>query len=257
MSKYGVARKAKSGIFLLDRSLQDQEIGRAVEDSYRTAFAGAEVLPAQGTIRWLQRGSGGVDALNWDYTHSADFGSPTWSLDVLADVRTAPGADADAMAACLWQGDFVWIARSGFLYREVVGSFVDADGVGASSWIPMTFESSNAKPFGIAGWERVWRVMVTGLRRSPHDMTLTITTDAGVETRTWTNAEVLAFGGLPDERFMAHVANQKCSWMRVKWEDAEPASGPLDSCEGMVIRDITLEVGQKPAGARFRAAQRK
>lgn len=255
-SKYGLARMTKNGLYLLSSSLVDTNIGRPVEASYRGTMAGAAILPSEGLMRWLMMGTGGYDTLNWDYRNTeADGGAAVWSKDILRDVKGS--TSANPVACTMWNGSFVWLSGAGYLYRENLANYSDNDGASTNTWVQMSFETAYTKPFGLAGWERVWRSLITGLQVSPHGLTVTITTDLGAQTVTWTDAELSALNGLPDEKLVIHMANQKIRWVKVLVQDSTPTTLSPGTYQGMILRDISLEIAQKPAGARFAATNRK
>lgn len=245
----GVYHRGASGIFLLNRSLADTWVGAGVEDSLRDdGFAGASSLPSQGLVRFLQRGTGGADALNLDQHHSEMYGSPVWSKDVLRDVRG--NTDASPVACTVWQGSFVWLSAAGYLYQETTERFADSDGASTYAWVPMAFEAAFEKAAGVAAYQRVRRVFVTGLATSPHELTVTLTSDIDSESRTWDGDEVVALPGYPQEKVRVHVAGQKCQWMSVAIADAQTDDEDLGDYSGMTLRDITVEFGVKPGGGR-------
>ena len=237
----GLARRARTGIYLLNSSLQDVAIGKAVEDSYRGSFVGAAVLPSQGLVRWLQSGTTGVDALNLDTHHTELYGTPVWSQDVLYDFQPSTLYDAaDPVACTVWNGAFVWLSRTGMTYRETT-AYLDG-----TLYVPMTFETAFAKPAGLSAYQRVYRAYVVGERRSAHGATMTLTSDVATESRTWTTDDITALGL---DRLMVHVANQKCQWMKVKIADVTPAA--VGTGEGLAIRDVSVLLGVKPGGSRL------
>lgn len=250
----GLIRMARTGLYLLDRALADQWIGRAVEDSYRSTYAGAALLPAQGLVRWLQRGTTGArDALNYDYYHAGVYGTPVWSRDELYDVQAGGDyANADPVACAVWNGAFVWLSAAGYLYRETSG-YLDTAYDDTATFVPMTFETGFEKAAGVAAYQRVRRVYITGERRSINALRITLTTDVGVDTRTWSSVEVAGMAGLPVERATYHAPHQKCQWMKVKITDSAELTftdGP-GTGEAFVLRDITLELGVKQGGSKL------
>jgi hypothetical protein len=244
----GVARMTPFGLHLLDRSLVDRPIGKGVESSYRGRFVGAARLISEGTVRWMQSGTGGFeDTLDYDYFHSQMYGAPVWSRGELYDVQPNALPEAgDPVAAVVYRGRFTWMSRSGYLYQETDG-FFDTTYSGAKVYVPMTYESANIKTGGIAGFVRVRNVHVTADFRGPHALTIRCTTSDNSEQRDWTVAEVSQLPlGNTEERATVHVAYQKCQWMKVLVTDsATSADGLPGNGEGPCIRDISLEVGVK------------
>lgn len=241
----GLIRMARTGLYILNRSLADEWIGRAVQGSYRATFAGAALLPEQGLVRWLQRGTGGArDALNYDYYHAGVYQTPVWSCDELYDVQSNFTYDAASPVACaLWGGAFVWLSATGYLYRETVG-FTDGAYDADQVFVPMTFETAFEKAAGVAAYQRVYRVFVTADKRSPHGANVTLTTDEGTWTRSWTTLDINA---MATERMTVHAPSQKCQWMKVRIADTA-ATG---TGEGLVLRDVSILFGVKPGGSRL------
>lgn len=243
----GMLRMSQTGLYQLDRSLQDTPIGKGIENSYRVGgFAGVEVLPSQNIIRWLQKGTSGFDALNLDYYHMGIYGSPVWSKDVLSDVK-AGSSNASPVGATLWNGTFVWLSAAGYLYRENSTRFADWDGGSTFRWVSMTFETGFEKSAGISAFQRARRIYVTGARTSPHDFEVVLTTDLGVEGRTWPQATIDALLGFPIEKVCVHASQQKCQWMQVMVQDETPSSfsGDYGDYSGLTIQDVTIEMGIK------------
>jgi len=239
-TSHGVARMALNGIYMLDRSLIDRPIGKNVEDSYPAlGYSGACVLPSQGLIRWTLRDANYYKALNLDSYHGELYSAAVWSRDVTALSRIA-------YASTVWNGDFVWISDYGVLYREDDTTFTDN-----GTWVTMSFECGFAKPAGLAAYQRVQRVFITGNRETHHNMTVTLTADTGTETRTWAALEIDELPSAPVERFQVHVAAQKNQWLKVKIVDATPTSLAVTTGEGFALRDVSILVGVKPGGARL------
>lgn len=236
----GLYRMTETGIWMLDRSLVDQPVGKAVEDSYRDGFAAAAIVAAQGLVRFLQTGTDDYDVLNFDMHNGA------WSKDVLLDVQAS--TDADPVAGVMYQGAFHWLSGAGCLYRESTTSYTDG-----AAWVTMSFETGVSKPLGAAGWQRVWRAHVLLNWQSSHNVTITVTTDNGEESRAWDATEI----DDTNEGLMVHVADQKCRWMSVKVEDEAPEDGVFGTGAGFAIRDVSLVLGIKPSSARVPTANRK
>lgn len=250
----GIMFKARTGLYLLNRSLQTVPIGKPVEDSYSTSgFAGAVSLPGQGLVRFLQKDVTN-SALNLDSYHSGLLGVSVWSKDGYSDPANAT-TTSYPLACAMWGGSFVWISPSGHLYQESSSSFLDISG-STTYWVTLDFETAVEKVAGPQAYQRIWYVAVLGQKITDHALTITLSTDLGTETKSYTQDEINLLSGLPKEKLRGHVAQQKCQWMSVRVTDFTPNAG-IGSGEGMTLRAIGLEAGVKGRFGRVASANRK
>jgi hypothetical protein len=127
-------------------------------------------------------------------------------------------------------------------------------------------ESPWYKVSGVQGYQRVWRVQVLIERKTPCNVTLSLATDYNstyTQTHTWTDADIAALQalGAPESNRVLlelHVANQKCSAIRVKVSDSTPTSGAgVGTGQGISLVSLALIIGAKqglqklPAAGRF------
>lgn len=255
----GLVFAGRGGLYLLDRALAVTPIGKGVEASYvpyagAQRWAGAALLPSQQLARFVQYGTATASALNLDYFHSGQ-GGPVWSTDDYQDPAYAAAEPGLPVACCVWRGVFTWLSTRGFTYQEDPTIAYDT-GVANVAWVPMTFTTSLEKVTGPQGFHRVRRCSALLGQTSRHALSVTLTSDLGTETRTWTAAEIDALPGLPTEQVQVHSQYQKVQRMSVTLEDADPVTSRGDG-SGATLRALSLEVAMKPALGRTSAAQSK
>lgn len=254
----GVFFYGRTGLALLTRGYAVEPIGKPIEDSYSSTtqarrFAGACLIPGQNLIRFVQYNESTAAALNYDYYHSKLYGTPVWSVDNFYDVTT--GGAEKAYAACMWRNRFVYLTDGRTLIGEKSSSsstaYLDTDYSGSTqTWVPMTVTSPAAKNAGVQGRQRVWRASVLGVKGSDHGASITLTSDLGTSTRTWTRTEVNAAVSGTNEQLQIHNDKQKCQWLSVTYTDSDPGSGNRGNGRGMTLRSFEIEFGVKPGLAK-------
>lgn len=244
----GIMFMSRAGLCLLDRGFNVSKVGRPVEDAYVDAgFAGAVSVPEQNAARFVQRAAASEHAaLNYDHYQSALAGSAVWSRDRFTDGYAVDLGDDDhahPISACSYRGKVTWISAAGGLYQEDSSTRLDSGG-GLTTYVSSAFASAFDKPLGPQGFHRVWRVSVLGKKVTDHALTVTLESDLGTQSVSWTSAEVNALSGLPNEQVQVHSQYQKVQRMRVRVVDATPTSN-VGTGEGMVLRGIQIQLGVK------------
>lgn len=250
----GIMFYAKTGICLLNRALAVVPVGKQIENSYSGGFAGATLVPGQNLVRMIQSGATSNHSLNYDYFHSTMRQSPAWSIDTWTDPVT--GSAAQAASCCMWSGAFTWISTSGYVYQEY-GAFIDS-GAGNQNWVPMAFTTAVEKARGPQGFNRIRRVSALMANGSPHGLAVTLASDVGSETATWSAAAVAAIVAADPtgaEQVQVHSQYQKVQWMSVTIADTDP--GTRGTGAGVTLRSVSVNVGAKTGAKRLPAANRQ
>lgn len=227
----GVLYLTAEGWRLLDRSFQ---LARGPEggffgvevDDYKTVTVHSSVaIPEVSQIRYIVSGVAGVDVLVYDWERR------TWTT---FDLGFTP-----AGASTVWQGRHVVLGADNAVWVERLANDANLHCDG-SSYVLMSCRTGWLSYAGIEGYQRLWRVTAAHENRSAHGMSITVESEYGSQTRTWSEAEIVA---TPAGRgaLQLHVRDQKAARHRITISDTAPATNGTG--EGYTLLGMQLEVG--------------
>lgn len=221
----GVMFKSDKGIYLMDRSLQVQYIGREVEAFNSQTITSANLIDTKSQIRFLC--SDGVE-LVYDYIY-AQWSTFTNHLGFGADI---------------WQGNYTYARVDGDIYNETPGVFVDK-----AAAISLKIGTAWLKLTEIQNYERLRRLFVIGNYKSPHVLHGQVYFDYEATvgaTFQFNPQNVLGLHG--DDlvyQFRYHMERQKCESARfVIFDDFTG----LTPGEGYSLSQLSIEAGIKQGG---------
>jgi hypothetical protein len=242
-SPIGLIFKSSKGIYLLDRSLQVKYIGAPVEKFNDLTISSVVLLSSKNQIRYITED--GV-ALIYDYF-----------VDQWGTFTNYQGVDCD-----LYKNSFILLRSDGRTFQENTDSFSDETNTGNTQHIPLVLETSNLSLSGLNGFQRVYRVEILGEYKGAHHGIVSFAYDYSpiyTDSASFDGYDVIGqfsygaigpygetdgdvYGGnyIPYQ-FRIHLAQQKCSAIRIKVEDTQ--SAPFN--EGFNISAITLQAGMK------------
>ena len=224
----GIMFKSNKGIYLLNRSLQVEYIGAAVEEYNSQDVTSADLIQDKNQVRFLT--SSGL-TLVYDYYFKQ------WST-----FTNHEGVDA-----VIWQGVYTYLRNNGQVYNESTSFLDDTTGIvlkAASAWLKMA---------GIQGFQRVRKIGFLGEFKSNHQLQIRVGydyKDAYQDTYTFDATTVIASSANPYQ-FRQSLKQQKCEALRFEFSDVLPGS-PGESYN---MSDLSLEVGLKGGVNRLKAAQ--
>lgn len=221
----GLVFQSDKGIYLLDRSLQLQYIGKDIEATAARGLVTSIVsVPGKPQIQLAIPSIGSI--LCYDYLVGQ---WSEWPLNV---------PESAAPSLLLASGSDVYVLdASGALYKETEWSGASASGEvvsmkASTGWIHLG---------GVGGYQRLRRIIVTGEYKSAHTLNWELYTDYNDATPAQSGLLSLtaatARGGL---QARIDVVRQKCEAVRlVIWDSAATAG------EGCRLSGIALEIGVK------------
>jgi hypothetical protein len=238
----GIMFQTAKGIYLIDRSLQVQYVGAAVEAYNGETITSATLMASVNQVRFtLQSGK----TLVYDY-FVEQWGTFT---------------NQYAVDSLIWLGTPVILRSSGSVLKETPGAFSDAGSPYAlkltTSWL--TFAN-------VQGFQRVRRAQILGGWKSPHNLSVDVCVDfndAIVQSVVVTPQSPTAYGaaspyglGLYGGTFQLYqwridLARQKTQAVRFTIQDLPTATAG----EGMSLSNIAFEVGAKQGTAKVPATQ--
>jgi hypothetical protein len=238
----GIMFQTAKGIYLIDRSLQVQYVGAAVEAYNGETITSATLMAGVNQVRFtLQSGK----TLVYDY-FVEQWGTFT---------------NQYAVDSLIWLGTPVILRSSGSVLKETTGVFSDAGSPYAlkltTSWL--TFAN-------VQGFQRVRRAQILGGWKSPHNLSVDVCVDfndAIVQSVVVTPQSPTAYGaaspyglGLYGGTFQLYqwridLARQKTQAVRFTIQDLPTATAG----EGMSLSNIAFEVGAKQGTAKVPATQ--
>jgi len=267
----GVLYRDRDGIKLLTRSREVIPLGDAVRD-YTDAFpdtydavldeANSRILILVGDRENYGLDNQGSIILVWDYGHKV---WSTWSMWLTeedeGEISRQPWLYA---RLALWKGDpittlGVEVLRMNFRNNSLPNLGLDnyssllgnqwVIGTFATPWVSIQERSWGRVAGGLGGYQRVWRAVLEMEKLSNHGLKIEVFSDGEEstpsQTELWTSAQVNSFSGLPRERLVVGIANQKCAAIKLKVTDTPPSPLPVDLVTGVRYHKTTLELGVK------------
>lgn len=235
----GVAYQDADGIKLLTRARTIENLGAPIQETVATYPTVADaVLDAKNErIVWMLTGSEGTVLAVYDYRYQA---WSTWSTS----------EDLNASRLSIWQNEIV-TPQSSLVQRlrqSTTEPGYDHLG-GAPEWVVGTLETPWIFIGALGAYQRVWRVVLEMEKLSAHGFTLDVYADGEettpVQTETWTEAQVDALQGLPRQRVVVGIAQQKCQSIKFRITDSAPLVDATSDPTGHRYHGLSLEIGQK------------
>lgn len=242
-SDAGVFFRSARGIAVLTRSLEVQYVGQYVQDEVTSASVINSVVldAARRRITWCLADR----VLVYDYEHQAWL---TWSLtgDDGAQPLSSHALSGGLVVAATPDLGVHLEAHGPDPGRDEAGGF---DGVVETPWLHLA---------GMSGFQRARRFYLLARDLGAHAILVQAYndySDSPSQTHTFLVDGSDDPVGLPVERLMMHVAQQKCSAIkfRVTMRPADTEALP----PGVSLAGMSLEIGLESGGARLPAPNRK
>jgi hypothetical protein len=216
----GVLFRSSAGIALLSRAGQVTLFGGAVLDTlaaYPTVQAVAlDTANGRALFHCVSVGGAGI-ALVYDWLAN------TWT--------TATRYSTPSVKGACTIGDVVHVATSGATVYRGDAAYTDS-----TVWIGQTIETGWIKFTGLQGYQRIWRVLLRFVRKSPFGLRVSFAYDydATYTSHTFTELQVQDAAGTLE----LAPARQRCQALRVKIEELEPAG--LGTGQGLELTGIRV-----------------
>ena len=226
----GVLFKGAKGIYLLTRGMQVQYIGAPVEAYNSLTLTSAVLIEGKNQVRITH--SDGV-ALCYDYY------TGQWSTF----------SNHAALDAVMWSGSYTYLRTSGgTVYREAASTWTDP----SSTSITMTVVTPWIKTAGIAGFQRLRRLIVLGTYYAAHTLRVRIAYDYS-SSYSDTYDYVTSSDADVATRYecRVHVEQQKCEAFRVELTDVSPSGTQRSATWSAIV----AECGVKQGPAKMPAAK--
>lgn len=217
------------GIWLLDRSLQEQYIGAEVEMYNSSTITSAQLYPTQNKVMFTL--SSGINLIY-------DYYVKQWEVD--------PFASNSAMDSTIYQNKLTYSQPNGIVLQQTPGQFTDN-----GSFIPMSLITNWFSFAGIEGFQRVLELQILGTWKSAHTLTINIYTDFST-----TPVETITIPVLtrpPLYQYRIKPIGGKCEAMQIEIIESQTSSFG----EGLAISNLAFRVGVKkglnklPAGESY------
>jgi hypothetical protein len=250
------------GIMLLDRQLQTDYVGAAIEDEL-ALFADIRVTtvhPAESEVRfWCKSSFGDNDfrMLVYDYLRRR------WCVRFYFPHGDQLDLGKGAETALMHTGQYLWAEASGFIFAETGSQFGDDDGVD-QSFVQLDEETADISLDGFAGFQRIWYLTLTGRALyTDHTKGPKVQVDIWIDyaskdatpdcsfSFTQGQADQAAF---PMVQYRMHMPFQNCQAIRVRVRDVEQPADPFNA--SVAWQSLMLEYGVETGRGRFPALQR-
>lgn len=221
----GLMYQSSKGIYLIDRSLQNQYIGANVESYNSFTVTSAKLLTTLNEVRFTL--SNGV-ALVYNYFFNQ------WSVF----------SNISAVDSAIFQNNYTYLNSAGLVQTEAPGTFTDNTAFIALN--PTTGWMSFA---GVQGYQRVYKLLILGQYKSPHTLVVNISYDFASTPSQTVSIPVLTDPG--NYQFRIFLTQQKCESIKVDITDSQSSAFG----EGYNLSALALEVGVKTGLDKLAAAQ--
>ena len=246
----GIMFEGSGDIFLLNRGLEVEWIGKPVQDQLRAypVITSAVLLTKRNEIRFSCNASDGETGIVLVY----NYVEKQWSFFVYTGETLGgdPVASTAIVDAVLWQDKYTFLTPLGFVYQESDDTYLD-DG----TWVTMDVETAEIFAEGPLSYQRVRRVYLHGQLSSPCDVTLRVATNGRTtydQQRFFSSSRLSSLGSA---KIGIHVKRQESHSIRFRITDAEPAVG-VGSGQGINLSALGFEIAPIPNMDR-RGAQAK
>lgn len=231
----GLMFKSEKGIYLLDRALSLNYIGKEVEDYNQYYVSKAVLLERKNQIRFSLKDS--QTTLVYDYLFSR------WTT-------FSYGADG----ACMWKGNYARAESTGFVYVEDDTVFIDTGRV-VESYEP-TLKTSWLKIKNMQDYQRIYRLIVLGDKKSIHNLNFKIYydyDDVNFDEYTF-DSDYIEGSDYADQVYqpMIHLRRQKCDAIKIEMS-VEPRGGTEECLE---LVDLSFQFGVKQGLNKVRAEKK-
>lgn len=246
----GVVFKSRKGIYAVDSTLNPVYIGADVESFNSLTVTSASLVAAANQVRFTTESG---PTLVFDYFQKQ------WST------FTGQGA----YDSVLWQNQYTFLKTSGVVFVENLSSFKDN-----VSPVRMLIETGWISLAGLAGFKRVYKIMLIGSYKSRHKLRVSCAfdfSDAYTEVAWFDPASLLGistygedspygetgtvYGGSNSAyRFTIFPKKQKCQAIKILIEE-DTTTATAGSQEGFTLAAIGLEVGMKQGFAKLNNSQ--
>lgn len=238
----GIIFRTRRTFGLLSRKLEIKDIGASVQDEVAAnpVCSSVTYVDRDREVRFTMRPS---ESATTGVVLVYNTTTGDWSTHEYYDSVAAQAA-CSIVASTIANG--VWYASpsNGAVLKEDTSLWTDA-----GTYVECDFITPDIKVGGIAGFQRCRRVILQGERFTPHDLQVQVSkggTDSYNQTTDWTDTVISAFSGLPIERVITHVGQQKSNSIRVRFRDRTPTGGgAIGTGRGLAFFGMSLELGVK------------
>lgn len=213
-----IYQDANKGIYLLDRSLQEQYIGAQVEQYNAQTVTAAVLVPGFEMIR-LTLNNGVV--LTYDYI------TMQWSTDAYVQ---------NIEDACVFENEFCYVGPTGLVLSETPSAFSDN-----GAYIPMALTTGWINVDDIEGFFRFNEIQIFGTWFSAHTLTVNIFYDFNMAD---TQQIIIPVPVNPQYgyKFRIKPAKQKCTSIQIQIIESGTGVGQGFSLSGLTFR-VAVKVG--------------
>lgn len=236
MTSAGLMFQSDKGIWLLDRNLGTEYIGADMEDFNGFTVNSAVVVPETNFVLFTLTGTNTFLMYDYFYSQWGTFEGP-W-----------------AISSCIYQGLHTILDKYGSISQETPGLYLDN-----TSPVLMSFETGQIYLQGIAGYQALFELIITGDYISPHFLDTRIGYDFGplrdqVEIQP-TNAtgvygsdqiygQTSPYGGPGSlEQWRVQPSNQNCQAFQIGIREIYDPSLGIPAGAGFTMSAITCTIG--------------
>ena len=248
----GMFFQSDLGIYLLSRGLEVSWIGEEISDTVDAfpSITSARVHPVEPLVYFTCNASSlasGGKRVVYDYTLNQ------WMIDTMAgrvpgsstiNVPLTNGAGAPMLSAVNVDGAYYWQDGYGYIYKEDTSIYHDD----SNSWVQRYILFAPINMNGIAGFQRVRYLYLNGTVSTASNVTIqTYLDDGGPSTSKVFTPAV--------SQMRVDLHPQLCRTLKI--EILDETASPQGVGRGMILTNLSMEVGVHPGGDRVPAANRK
>jgi hypothetical protein len=190
----GLMFQSDKGIYIIDRSLAVQYIGDDVESYNNQTITSAILLESTNQVKFtLESGI----ALLYDYY------AKQWDIETIVDAKDA----------VMFQKKYTYIQEDGVVNQNTPATYLD----GAGDFYAMKIKTGWMSFANIQGYQRVYRMLIVGEYKSPHDLIVEVAYDFD---QTIVQTVTITPDPAQDYQFRVDMQIQKCEAIQFTIRDA-------------------------------------
>ena len=245
--KDGVFYRAVDSFKILSRGREILDVGEAVRDitdAYPLTLDAALDAARERVLFLVGNDVGSARVLCYDYRHTGPDGMGSWSDWDFTEVSSLT-------RLAIWKNQAVasYTSQATVLLEGAGATPGWDETLGGPEWITGTVETPWIYLAALAGYQRAWRAVLELERLGGHGLQVEVFVDGEettpVQTETWASADISALQGLPRERIVMGLKQQKCASLKLRISDLPPAVSTPERVTGFRYHRLGLEIGRK------------
>lgn len=239
----GLFFQSARGIYLLNRGLELEFVGRNVQDEV-AAFpniTSAVLVQKKNQVRFTANNGNSTAGIVLVY----DLITQQWSTSKYTNTATSTASTPFADACLRADGTWCFLTPGGRVFVEDDATYLD----GGTTWVPITLETAWISGTGPIQYQTVRNFQLQGTSNTDHVLTISVgfdSTTAYQQIEVFpAKSKVTSIGPLEECKIV--IGNRrKCKHIRFKIQDSSPGGGLVGNGQGPSLSTMGVTVGMRP-----------